>query len=257
MQEKNMKKTLITIGVLFIIIFGLGFFMKAKGIDLIQNAAERDGSQILGAQIALGDISLDIFRGKVGLANFSIGQPEGFGEDKSFSVDNFTVQLEPMSLFGDHAKIDTILIDKPMLHLVMLGNETNFAKLQNNISTLITADSEPSTMKLSIKKLDLNETQLRINSDKYGEKNVTLANVHLENIGVDEGGVAPEEVLRLTMDALKPQIAKALIELGIKDKLNEELDKQLDDKLKGLPVPIADKLKEGLGGLFKKKKKKE
>ena len=139
----------------------------------------------------------------------------------------------------------------------MIGQENNFATLQSNIAALTTEDTSSSEMKLSIKKLHLNATNLRIKSDKYGEKDITLADIHLENIGMDQDGVTPSEAVRLTLDAMKPQIAKALVELGIKDKLGSVVDDQIGDKLKDLPAPIADKLKSGIGGLFKKKKKDE
>ena len=256
-KELSMKKTFIIIFVSLALIFGTGVFIKVKGIDILRNAAETNGSVILGAQISLGEIMLDIFNGHAGLTDLAIGQPSGFGDGKSFQVANFSIDLEPLSLFKGHAKINTILIDKPVLTLVMIGKETNFTKLQSNLETLMSDEPSSNEMKLSIKNLDLNATNLRIKSDKYGDKNITLADVHLENIGVNDEGVTPSEAVRLTLDALKPQIAKALIELGIKDKLNSEIDKQVGDKLKDLPAPLAETLKSGLGGLFKKKKKDE
>lgn len=252
-----MKTFLIVIGVILVIVIGTGAFLKAKGTDMLRNAAETNGSELLGAQISLGEIDLSLFKGHVGLTNLAIGQPSGFGEGKSFQVGNFTVDLEPLSLFKGHAKIDMILIDKPQLNLVMIGKENNFSKLQSNLGNIISDEPSSSDMKLSIKDLRLNATHLSIKSDKYGEKEVTLADVHLENIGIDQNGVTPNEVVRLTLDALKPQIAKALIELGIKDKMGAEVDKQIGDKLKDLPEPLADKLKSGLGSLLKKKKKDE
>lgn len=252
-----MKKFIIAISLIFALILGAGVFMKVKGSDIVRHAAETNGSALLGAKISLGDVTLDILNGHVGLADLSIGQPDGFGDDKSFQVTKFGIDLEPLSLFKGHAKIDAILIDKPVLNLVMVGQESNFLKLQSNIAALTAEDTSSSEMKLSIKKLHLNATNLRIKSDKYGEKDVTLADIHLENIGIDEDGVTPSEVIRLTLDAMKPQIAKALIELGIKDKLGSVVDDQIGDKLKDLPAPIADKLKSGIGGLFKKKKKDE
>lgn len=256
-KDLIMKKTILIISVILALILCAGIVVKVKGSEIVRSAAETNGSALLGAKVSLGNVTLDIFNGHVGLADLSIGQPDGFGDDKSFQVTNFSVDLEPLSLFKGHAKIDAIRIDRPALNLVMIGQESNFSKLQSNIAALIAEDTSSSDMKLSIKMLDLNATNLRIKSDKYGEKNITLANIHLENIGIDENGVTAGEVVRLTLDAMKPQIAKALIELGIKDKLGSVVDDQIGDKLKDLPAPIADKLKSGIGGLFKKKKKDE
>mgnify|MGYP002631807627 CR=1 FL=1 len=252
-----MKKFLIVIVAILIVVIGAGAVLKSKGTGILKNAAETNGSDLLGAQISLGDIALDIFKGHVAISDLAIGQPTGFGQGKSFQINNFSIDLEPLSLFKGHAKIDSIVIDKPQLNLVMIGKENNFSKLQSNLESLISDEPSSSDMKLSIKDLHLNATHLSIKSDKYGEKEVTLADVHLENIGIDEKGVSPNEVVRLTLETLKPQIAKALIELGIKDKLGAEVDKQIGEQLKDLPAPLADTLKSGIGGLFKKKKKDE
>ncbi len=249
-----MNKISIGTGLFIALIIGAGIFLNSKGPSLIKNGIETNGSSQLGAKVSLGDISFDILQGQASLKEFTIGQPAGFGEGESFKVKEFSIDLEPLSLFQDHIKIETILIDKASLNLIMTGKESNFGKLQSNLAGEMASGSDTeSDVKLSIKQLNLNQTHLRIQSDKYGNKEITLADIKLENIGISEGGIAPNQAVSLTLDALKPQIAKALIELGIKDKLNEEINKQLDGKLKDLPAPLADKLKSGLGGLFKKK----
>jgi len=250
-----MKKGLYALGALLVIIIGVGLFIKMKGADLIKTAANTTGSEMLGAKVSLDDISLGLLDGTAGISGLAIGQPEGYGDDQSFYVENFSIQLEPMSLFGDHIKMGTILIDNPVLTLVMVGTDTNFTKLQTNIGE-IPEDPDAAPIKMSVRQLHLNKTQLKIRSDKFGDKQVTLADVHLENIGIDENGVAPGEVLRLSLDALRPQIAKALVELGIKSKLTKELDKQIGDKLKDITAPVGDKIKDGIAGLLGKKKPK-
>jgi hypothetical protein len=250
-----MKKGLYAIGALLVIIIGVGLFVKIKGVDLIKSAASTSGREMLGAKVSLDDISLGLLDGTASISGLSIGQPEGFGDDQSFTVETFYIKLEPMSLFGDHIKMDSILIDNPVLTLVLIGTDTNFTKLQTNLD-LPADETEAGAVKMSIKQLHLNKTQLKIRSDKLGDKQVTLADVHLTNIGIDENGVAPSEVLRLSLDALRPQIAKALVKLGIKNKLSKELESQVGDKLKDITAPVADKLKKGIGDFLKKKKPK-
>ena len=252
-----MKKGPIAISIILVLLIGAGVFINKQGTDIVKSAIVTNGNEITGTEIFIGDISLDIFKGDLGFSNLALGQPKGFGDDKSFSIGKFGISLAPLTLFEDHVKIETILIDQPMLNLVIIGEKNNFSKIQNNLAAHTSGSNDSSSTKLSIADLHIKQTHLRINSDKFGIKEVTLADVHLENIGVEQDGIAPEEAVRLTLDALKPQIAKALIELGIKDKLNEELDKRIDDQLKDLPAPLADKLKSGIGSLFKKKKKKD
>ena len=248
-----MKKPTIIFGTLLIMAFVVVVVLFNKGSDVLLDASTKTGSDVARVAIIVDDWSLNPFLGVASVKGVSMGQPEGFGDDHSFSVGEFTVDLKPLSLFGDRLKIETILIDKPTLNLVLIGDDSNFGKMQKNIDQAL-SNSEEGTLKLTLDDFYLNDTTVNIKSDVYGNHEVTLADIHLENIGVDEGGVAPAEVLRLVMAAIKPQVGKLLLELGIRNRLSNEFDErigdQLNEQLEKLPDPLkdaADLLKSGFG----------
>ncbi len=241
-----MNKTLIAIAVFVALILGGVTFISIKGEALIHQAAEKHGSKFLGATVGLDGVDLSPFSGQAALSGLSIGQPADFGDSNSFAVDGFAIELAPMSLLSDHIEISTILIDKPVMNLVLHGKDSNFGALMANLPAPAD-DEDEAGKKVSIQDLYLNGMTLMIESDQLGSHKATLADIHIQNIGVDKNGVAPEEALRITMDALKPQIAKVLVKLGIQS--------NLEDKL-GVKLPTTkDDVKDALTGLFKKKKK--
>lgn len=259
-----MNKVVIFIGAFIAIIIVFATTLYFKGGEIITEASEEAGREMLGATLTVDDWSLNPFSGTLQLIGLSIGQPEGFGDDESFSIGEFFIDLEGTSLFDNHIKIETMLIDKPVMNLVLIGDDSNFARMQRNVERQLDRIDDEDEDRISLKDFYLNQTTLRVKSDQYGDHTVTLADIHLSDIGIDEDGVPVSEMFRLTMDAIKPQIGKALAELGIKNKLTEGFDALIGNKLNAeldkLPEPIknaADKVKDALGGLLKKKKPKE
>ena len=245
-----MKKLLIALAIFISLIAGGVYFIALKGESLILKAAETHGTAFLGAKVSVTGVTLSPLKGHAAISGFSIGQPSNFGEGESFAVEGLAIDLAPMSVFDQHVKINTILIDKPVLNLVLHGKDSNFEALMGNIPPAGSGD-EAEAKRVSIQNLYLNGVKLMIDSDKLGSQEATLADIHLTNIGVDENGLPPREALRITMDALKPQITKVLVKLGLKSKIGSELEKQL-----GVKIPTTkDGLKDALSGLLKKKKK--
>ena len=246
-----MKKLGIFLLIIFVIIFVGAGVIYSKVTDAIQ--AESENNDLIGAKITIGDVSLNPFSGTAGLAGFTIGQPDGFGSDDSMSVDAFLIDLKPLTLFDDVLEIETIVIDKPVLNLVIVDNETNFGAIQRQLDETL-GESEDSDIKVILQDFYLNNLRVNIQSEQYGNHDVELADIHLTNIGVDENGVAPKEIFRLAMDAIKPQVGKLLLELGIRNRLSNEFNRQVGDQiqqqLEGLPDPVkdaADQIKGRLG----------
>ena len=85
---------------------------------------------------------------------------------------------------------------------------------------------------------------------------MTLADIRLTDIGVKEGGIPPSDAARLAMDALVPQVTKALASQEGKKLLNKalggklDLDTSLEDQAK---ETLEKKAKKGLKSLFGKK----
>lgn|GEM_PF-1147127 len=245
-----MKKIAITLVILLGLIAAGYFYIVQNGSALIRDAAETHSPEMIGAKVSLAEVSLSPLSGLVGVDALTVEQPEGWGEGTMFSVDSFDVSIEPYSLMGDTLKVNSITIDKPVFNIVEKDGKTNLEALQDHLSKYVedANDSTESVTQLSVKDFHLSGATINVSSEKFGEHSVTLADIHLTDIGVDEGGMPPAEVFRHVMDTLTPQVTKALITLGIKSKLKSVFGDDVDTE-----KPL-DSLKKGLGKLFNKKK---
>lgn len=217
-----------------------------KGTDVLMDASKSSSQNTAGVSLDIDDFSLNPLTGTLGITGLAIGQPPGFGDDNSFSIDNFLVDIKPLSLFDNHIKVETVFIEAPTINLVIIDDESNFELIQNKLEEELGKDTEPTNINMSIQDFYLTKTLIKITSEQYGNHEVTLADIHLKNIGVEEGGVPPKDILRHIMDVVKPQIGKLLLEIGIKTKLSNALDQGISDQLKEQLENVPDELKNAL-----------
>ncbi|WND02660.1 AsmA family protein [Temperatibacter marinus] len=243
-----MKKILIFIGLLIVVLFvGVAVF-AFKGEEMIASGVSSEGTEILGTKVALRDVKLSPFVGKVQLGGFSIDQPQGYGDGQLVKFDDFTLAVKPASLISQHVEIDVIDLNGLNLNAVMKDRKTNLQALQEKLSTS-EENSESVDLKLSAKSILLRNIKASFQYEDGKKHELKLADIELKNVGVDQNGIPPKEMIRHALDALEPQIAKAAVKLGLKSKV-KSLEDKLPDDVKGL----KDKAKNVLG-LFKKKKK--
>lgn len=243
-----MKKLVIFLGVLVALIFGAGVFMAFKGEALIAEGVSTQGSKMLDTPVKLGQVSLAPFSGQVQLQDFSVGQPKGFGDDKLVSMDSFTLALKPASLLTKHIQMDVIDLNGFTLNAVLKEGKTNFQALMDKLGTSEEA-AEPVDIRVSAKSILLRNMKASFQYNDGKKRVVDLADVELKDLGVDQNGMPPKEMIRHALAAIEPQIMKAAVKIGLKSEL-KKLDAKLPDDVKA----IKDKA-EGLFKMLKKKKK--
>lgn len=257
-----MKKFLI-IAISAIIIVGLVVMMRADG--LIPAAAEEYGPEVLNVDVALEDADLSIFSGQASLKGFNLGQPDGYGDGLMFGLEAVDLKLQPSTLLGNHLIIDEISIEEPAIEAVLKGDLSNFEAFTNALGLPATDEAEEaaSEFTMTIKRLAVTQPQMRVVKDGALalDETITLASFELTDLGTDEEGLTPQEVARHVMDFLYPQVAKVLVETGLKKQINALAEDGLDEISSKLKKETGDEvggLIEGaVGDLLGGKKKKK
>ena len=256
------------IALVLLVLVGSAVFVYFNGQGLIRDGVEQYGPEVTGTDVQLASVRFSPMAGEAGLDGFLLGSPKGFSAPYTMKVDSVDIALEPKSLFEETILIKRIAIDAPAIVYERGKSGTNLDALQRNIEAFTgpsSADESATTQttNVAIEELIIKGAQLQIISGekglealRLGEHSMTLADVRLTDIGVKEGGIPPSEAARLAMDALMPQIGKALassqgkklLQQALGDKIN--LDQNLQDQVK---ETLGDKAKSGLKSLFGKK----
>ena len=253
-----MKAKHIIAGVSIVVILALGFvvYKAVNSLDkVILYAVNEYGPEIIGADVRLSDVQLDLSEGIASLNGLFVGNPEGFKTDYAMKLDQVKVSLDIDSLTSDTIVIKEVLIDGPAITYEMASGGSNIDTLSKNVSQYTgEASQEEETAggtKLIIEDLYINNGDISVSHSILKGKTLStvLPNVHLKDIGKDKGGASPGEVVKKVMGSITSGVGSAVGALKL-DKIGgavlekgKEAGKALTEGLGG----AGDKLK----GLFK------
>lgn len=216
------------------------------------DAVQKQGSQLLKTDVKLAAANIELTKGKGNLQNLTIANPPGFSAANALEMGSVTLQLDPESLLKDVKVIKEISVDGAKLLAEQKNlKDTNLQALLDNINAQASgAKEEPAAggkeVRLMVEKFRFSNGSLQLKSAQFGERQLSLPTIALDNIGDKTTGLTPEElgqaVIAPLLQQVKAAVSKELTEIA-KDKAEEELKKKLKEKI---GAETVDKLK----GLF-------
>ncbi|WP_439134926.1 hypothetical protein [Pseudomaricurvus sp.] len=220
-----------------------------QNIDqLIKSVVEDSGSDVLGTEVRLESSKITLKEGRGALHNLTIANPPGFSNDNAFSLGDISLGIDLKSLGGDVIVLNEVLVSDAKLlveekDLTNINLQTLLNNVKQNTASGNTAKqpveekpSEPAEdVKLAIEKFTLQGISMRIVTEQWGERTLTMPPIQLNNIGSRDNGLTPDE---MTQAILKPVLAK----------VQKEAEDELQDLAKEKAQEAAEeKLKEKLG----------
>ncbi len=273
-----MKKFLIGIGVLLVILIIIIAVAVSNLGPMIKTAVNKYGPGITQTDVKLADVDVALFAAEATLADFLLGNPEGFDTPEAVTVKKIHVNLNEKTIMQDPIVIDRIEVVSPHINYEIKGKTDNFRAILNNIKETTGAKEAPPAEKkpappekekpkknIIIKDFILTDGQVNLAMTMLKDQKVTatLPDLHLKNIGEKDGGITPAKALQIIFDAIYEEIQSA----QVREALNRELKKlgedfehleldargQLDDALKKGQKELdstADSVKDKVKGLF-------
>ena len=190
-MSSRLKWIAIAIVVLILILFVLPFLIP---VNKFRPTIEEKASTALGRKVEVGNLSLSIIRGSLGIDNLSISDDPKFNSGPFLTAKSVRVGVELLPLiFSKQVNVTKIIIEQPQV--VMLKDPSgkwNFSSIGGN-APAEPKKAEPSgsssnaAESLSIGKLQLTEGQITIgntNSQKrsvYAPLNLTASDVSMKS----------------------------------------------------------------------------
>jgi len=152
---------------------------------------ESEVTNALGRQVKLGDLSLSILSGSVGIENISIADDPAFSNSPFMTAKSLKVGVELMPLiFSKQLTVTGIVLNEPQIILLKAANGTwNFSSM-GGASTNKTPKSQtsPSTSagNFSVAKLEINDGRLSVgNANSSAKPHVyDTVNVEVQNFSL-------------------------------------------------------------------------
>jgi len=209
--KKALKGTGITFTVLFVALAVLRIMLPT----IIVNQTAKQIPNKLNAQGSLGGIALALLKGSTTLNDFTLGQPEGFGDEPLFHADSLHAAVRVRSLMGETLRVKTIQLDGATINLVR--NKDGIMNVQS-----LTRDSAAESEKASepkailIEELRIGQLHLNVLDHSLGDQGFSLA---LTNISarVDQLNInrSSEQVADIAITAELLQPGHPTAQLGI------------------------------------------
>lgn len=251
-----MKAVAWIVGILVVAVLAGAAFLLLHSGNLIKHGIETLGPRYLDADVAVSTVELSLQEGSGEIRGLTIGNPAGFSGPYAFSLGQMKVVLEPSQISGDLVVIKELVIDAADIAVVAVGRSTNVERLLDNVKAATGAGAdEPaggeSELKLIIDRFAFTNARVSLDSDILGERELTIADVKLKDIGRRANGASVGEALQQILTPLYQEISEQVVAQGL------DLDQVRDDVEKNLRDKAADKLGSGLKGLTDRLKSDE
>lgn len=138
-----MKKFLIGIGVLLVILIIIIAVAVSNLGPMIKTAVNKYGPGITQTEVKLADVDVALFAAEATLADFLLGNPEGFDTPEAVTVKKIHVNLNEKTIMQDPIVIDRIEVVSPHINYEIKGKTDNFRAILNNIKETTGAKEAP------------------------------------------------------------------------------------------------------------------
>jgi hypothetical protein len=217
----------------------VGGFLLYSSLDAIVKAAiEKIGSDVTGTEVRVTDVDISPATGEGALRGFRVTNPEGFEDEQAFEFDEITMKIDLATLASDPVVIEEIVVQSPRIRYELGGKGTNVGAIQKNVEGY-TEGSEPAGgPSFIIKHLYFRDGQINVAGASLLKKGVgsPLPDLHMTDIGTEEGGVTPAVLTKKVTAALGRKVVTAVgkIDLGELESDTKEAAKKTGQKIKGL-----------------------
>ncbi len=242
-----MKKGLLIGGGGLIVVIAAAVFFLVAGIDeLVRVAVEEVGSEVTQVEVTLAKAEVAPTEGRAVLSGLRVGNPAGFETDSAFSMGAISVTIDAATVTQDPVVIKEIVITGPEVTYELGSDGSNIDAIKKNVARFGAggekADSEGP--KVVIEHLYVRGGKVNVSAVPLGGKSMTvpLPEIHLQDIGKDEGGASHGEVAQEVLAALTDRVGGFVTGLdlgGVFDGV-----KDVPDALKGLAGGAVDKAKD-------------
>ncbi len=233
-------KIIVSILVALIVVIAIAVYIGIRNLDtLVEAAIESVGPTVTKTDVQVDGVHIELTDGRGTIRGLTIDNPEGYSDQPVIRVGEVVLDIRPSSITEDVVIIEEIRIDGAQL------NAEHRDMTRINLKTLLDqmrpeSQEEPpkSTtaspdVRFMVEKLSFTGAGLNLSSDELGSRDLTLQDIHLENLGDKQEGLAPAQLTRAILDPLL-QRARQRVEQEIRSEaegaLKEELESRMSDE---------------------------
>ena len=251
----------------FVLLFIAIYFCLPSVESIIKRVVHQYGSQIIGTDVSIGGIDLELSKGIGVVKDIKIANPKGYQAPNLFYLKELGVEIDISSLTSDTIIIDNITINNPEITYEMKTlTQNNISDILNNIekntATDETAQSKDnssksakddgSSKKVIIKQLTVSDGKVAAIVGAASLKapiNISLPTIKMNNIGQDKNGATPVETISKVITKIMQTVSQTVVSANLSELKDASVKqvKAVADNLKAGSENIQEQGKAALG----------
>ncbi|MCC6611536.1 MAG: hypothetical protein IT515_17925 [Burkholderiales bacterium] len=212
-----MKRTLLALAALVLVAaIGAGVWLYLSLDWVVKRAIEAYVPDIIGAEVKVAAVKLAPASGEGTVTGLVIGNPKGFKSPRAVSVGTVDIAIDPATVTKRVVVVRRIAVASPAITYEAGRNGSNFDVMRRNVEQRVGkpapkargAETRLIVERLTIRGATVNyvpELPVRGATISY-----SLPDIALANVGKRQGGVTPDELTKIVVDALIERMAKAM-----------------------------------------------
>ncbi len=246
-----MKTVMWIIGAVVLLVLGVGTYLVLNSGNLIERGIETLGPEYLGTGVHVDRVELSLVEGSGDLIGLQIDNPDGYEGPYVMRLGQIGVVLDTDHLSQELVVIKEMRIDGAELAVisgVLSGKKTNLQTIMDNLDAAAKSEgggldegSDGSDMKIIIDRFAFTNAKASVSSEVLGELELSIADVHLTDIGRKTNGATVGEALRQILRPVYQSVSREMLSQGF----------DLEGVETSVKKQAVEKLTEKLGGLKK------
>lgn len=239
-MSKTLKFGGIAVGVVVLIAVAAFFFLWSSLNDIVKAAVEQVGTDVTGTEVRLKEVDISLESGKGSLRGFQVVNPSGFSRDDAFAFDEVSVTVDISTIFSDPVVVKEVVIDGPRITYELADKGANLDTIQGNVEKNTGGSGgsrggsagDSYTPNIIIENLYFRNGEVSVAASKFIDRKLTtpLPDLHLKDLGKQQGGADPATIAAETMDELYKSTLSAIRSANIDlDGLRRGLEEGLQD----------------------------
>lgn len=200
------------VGLAAILILVLMFSINS----IVKSGIEDFGSEMTGTEVTVSSVSISPFSGRGTVKGFRVANPDGYSQSNAIEVEDFSIRLEPFSLFSNTMIVNEINISAPAIYVEQKLPENNMNTLLQNIQSV--SSGETSDAELVIEHFVMTNATADLYTEVGGERSakVEISSVELHDLGRGGGREAVEDVITEIAENVAEEALKGAAQSGEK-----------------------------------------
>ncbi|WP_341938413.1 DUF748 domain-containing protein [Marinimicrobium sp. C2-29] len=230
-------KIIVSILVALVVVIAIALFIGLKNLDtLVEAAIESVGPMVTKTDVQVDRVNIKLTEGRGDIHGLAVANPEGYSDRPIIKVSQVGLEIQPSSITEDVVVIREILIDGAVLNAEHQGvNDINIKTLLDQMRPDSPEEPPQSTtaspdVRFMVEKLSFTGATLDLRSEELGQRNLTMRDIQLEELGDRQEGLTPAQLTRAILNPLM-QRARERVEQELKSEAEGALKEELEERL--------------------------